>query len=84
VKDLPVGARQHYEYAKSLQQDGQLGRRHREFDATLKFDPKHVGAHYRLALLRQDQSKFDAAAENMKPRPLDQKTPTCVTTTLTP
>src|SRR5437016_1284215 len=34
----------------------------REFDTTLRFDPKHVGAHYGLALVRQDQSKFEAAA----------------------
>src|SRR5438067_4964130 len=63
VKDLPVGARQHYEYAKSLQRDGQLDAAARELDAALSFDPKHAEAHYALALLRQDQSKFEAAAE---------------------
>jgi len=76
VQDLPVGARQHYEYAKSLHQDGQLDAAAREFDATLKFDPKHAGAHYALALLRQDQSKFDAAAEQYEAAlPLDPKNP---------
>jgi Tfp pilus assembly protein PilF len=63
VQDVPVGARQHYEYAKSLYQGGQFDAAAREFDATLKFDPKHAGAHYGLALVRQDQSKFEAAAE---------------------
>jgi Tfp pilus assembly protein PilF len=63
VQDLPVGARQHFEYAKSLHQDGQLDAAARELDATLRFDPKHAGARYALALLRQDQSKFNAAAE---------------------
>src|SRR5436190_2740751 len=63
VQDLPVGARQHYEYAKSLYHAGQLDAAAHELDATLKFDPKHAGAHYALALLRQSQSKFDAAAE---------------------
>jgi Tfp pilus assembly protein PilF len=63
VQDLPVGARQHFEYAKSLHQDGQLDAAARELDAALRFDPKHAGARYALALLRQDQSKFNAAAE---------------------
>jgi Tfp pilus assembly protein PilF len=76
VQDLPVGARQHYEYAKSLHQNGQLDAAAREFDATLKFDPKHAGAHYALALLRQDQSKFDAAAEQYEAAlQLDPKNP---------
>jgi Tfp pilus assembly protein PilF len=76
VKDLPVGARQHYEYAKSLQHDGQLDAAAREFDTALSFDPKYAGAHYALALLRQSQSKFDAAAEQYEAAlPLDPRNP---------
>src|SRR5438477_3601961 len=74
VQDLPVGARQHYEYAKSLYHAGQLDAAAHELDATLKFDPKHAGAHHALALLRQSQSKFDAAAEQYAAAlPLDPK-----------
>jgi len=74
VQDLPVGARQHYEYAKSLYHAGQLDAAAHELDATLKFDPKHAGARYALALLRQDQSKFDAAAEQYEAvLPLDPR-----------
>jgi len=74
VQDLPVGARQHYEYAKSLYHAGQLDAAAHELDATLKFDPKHAGARYALALLRQDQSKFDAAAEQYEAAlPLDPR-----------
>jgi Tfp pilus assembly protein PilF len=74
VRDLPVGARQHYEYAKNLYHAGQLDAAAHELDATLKFDPKHAGAHYALALLRQDQSKFEAAAEQYEAAlPLDPK-----------
>jgi Tfp pilus assembly protein PilF len=74
VQDLPVGARQHYEYAKSLYRAGQLDAAAHELDATLKFDPKHAGARYALALLRQDQSKFDAAAEQYEAAlPLDPR-----------
>src|SRR5437773_2219435 len=76
VQDLPVGARQHYEYAKSLYHAGQLDAAAHELDATLKFDPKHAGAHYALALLRQSQSKFDAAAEQYEAAlPLDPRNP---------
>src|SRR5204863_2155142 len=76
VQDLPVGARQHYEYAKSLQHNGQLDAAAREFDTALNFDPKYSGAHYSLALLRQDQSKFDAAAKQYEAAlSLDPKNP---------
>ena len=76
VQDLPVGARQHYEYAKSLYHAGQLDAAAHELDATLKFDPKHAGARYALALLRQDQSKFEAAAEQYQAAlPLDSRNP---------
>jgi Tfp pilus assembly protein PilF len=74
VRDLPVGARQHYEYANSLRQDGQLAPAAREFEIALRFDPKHTGARYGLALLLQNQSKFDAAAEQYELAiPLDPK-----------
>src|SRR5438270_9387220 len=74
VRDLPVGARQHYEYANSLRQDGQLAAAAREFEIALHFDPKHAGARSALALLLQNQSKFDAAAEQYELAiPLDPK-----------
>src|SRR5437762_8425918 len=74
VRDLPVGARQHYEYANSLRQDGQLAAAAQEFEVALHFDPKHAGARYALALLLQNQSKFDAAAEQFQLAiPLDPK-----------
>jgi Tfp pilus assembly protein PilF len=63
VQDLPVGARQHYEYGVSLQHDGQLDAAATEFQTAIKFDPKHAGAAYGLALVWQNQSKFDAAVE---------------------
>ena len=74
VRDLPGGARQHYEYANSLRQDGQLAAAAREFEIALHFDPKHAGARSALALLLQNQSKFDAAAEQYELAiPLDPK-----------
>src|SRR5437667_3040604 len=74
VRDLPVGARQHYEYANSLRKDGQVAAAAREFEIALGYDPKHAGARYGLALLLQNQSKFDAAAEQYDlATPLDPK-----------
>lgn len=61
VQDLPKGARQHYEYAATLQKVGQLESAEREYRAALGFDRKHAKAHYGLALLLQNESKFDAA-----------------------
>jgi tetratricopeptide (TPR) repeat protein len=63
VQDLPVGARQHYEYGNSLQHDGQLEAAAKEYRTALRFDPRHAAAHYGLALVLQSESKFDAAAE---------------------
>ena len=63
AQDLPVGARQHYEYGASLQSEGQLDAAATEFKTALKFDPKHAAASYALALVLQNQSKFDAAVE---------------------
>ena len=74
VRDLPVGARQHYEYANSLRKDGQVAAAAREFEIALGYDPKHASARYGLALLLQNQSKFDAAAEQYDlATPLDPK-----------
>ncbi|PYI87979.1 MAG: hypothetical protein DMF03_12175 [Verrucomicrobia bacterium] len=74
VRDLPVGARQHYEYANSLRKNGQVAAAAREFEIALGYDPKHAGARYGLALLLQNQSKFDAAAEQYDlATPLDPK-----------
>ena len=74
VRDLPVGARQHYEYANSLAQDGQIDAAAPEFELALRYDAKHAGARYGLALLLQKQSKFDAAAEQYELAiPLDPK-----------
>src|SRR5437588_4129856 len=74
VRDLPVGARQHYEYANSLRQDGQLAAAAREFEIALGFDPKHAAARYGLGLVLQNQSKFDAAAGQYELAiPLDPK-----------
>ena len=74
VRDLPVGARRHYEYANSLRQDGQLAAAAREFEIALGFDPKHAAARYGLGLVLQNQSKFDAAAGQYELAiPLDPK-----------
>ncbi len=76
VQDLPNGARPHYEYAATLQREGQLDSAEREFRSALSFDPKHTRAHYGLALLLQNQSKFDAAAAEYESAvPLDPKDP---------
>lgn len=63
VRDLPAGARQHYEYGTGLQKDGQFEPAAREFETALRSDENHAGARYGLALVRQSQNKFDAAAE---------------------
>src|SRR6266446_2080902 len=61
VKDLPVGARQHYEYAKSLQQDGQFKEAAEQYNIALGFDPNDAKAHMNLALALNGEAKFDAA-----------------------
>jgi Tfp pilus assembly protein PilF len=66
--DLPVGARQHSNYAKALQDAGRLDEAAEEFSTALRFNPNSAKAHANLATvligkgnLEEAQTHFEAA-----------------------
>ena len=68
VADLPVGARQHSNYAKALQDAGRLDEAAEEFSTALRFNPNSAKAHANLATvligkgnLEEAQTHFEAA-----------------------
>lgn len=62
VQDLPVGARQHYNYGAALHQAGQFERAGEEYEIALRYQPRLTKAHINYAQLLADEKKFDAAA----------------------
>jgi tetratricopeptide (TPR) repeat protein len=61
VADLPVGARQHYNYGTALQNAGRLDEAIQEFDTALRFNPNYTKAHVNLANALAARSKLDKA-----------------------
>jgi tetratricopeptide (TPR) repeat protein len=61
VADLPVGARQHYNYGTALQKAGRLDEAAEQFYTALRFDPAYTKAHINLAKALMDESKLDEA-----------------------
>src|SRR5712691_5044869 len=61
VADLPVGARQHYNYGTALQKAGRLDEAAEQFYTALRFDPVYTKAHINLAKVLMDESKLDEA-----------------------
>jgi len=61
VADLPVGARQHYNYGTALQKAGRLDEAAEQFYTALRFDPVYTKAHINLARVLMDESKLDEA-----------------------
>src|SRR6266705_1784948 len=68
VADIPVGARQHSNYAKALQEAGRLDEAAEEFSTAQRFNPSSAKAHANLATvligkgnLEEAQTHFEAA-----------------------
>jgi Tfp pilus assembly protein PilF len=66
VADLPIGARQHYNYGAILQKAGKLDEAAQQYEIALAANPKYSSAHYNLGQLLLDQSKIDMAAPHLE------------------
>ncbi len=64
VADLPLGARQHYNYGTALQKAGRFDEATQEFYTALHFDPAYTKAHLNLANALIGQSKLDEAQQH--------------------
>ena len=66
VADVPVGAKQHFDYGLALQKEGNWEQAEEQYKIALGFKPADVKAHMNLATVLMAQNKFDAAASHMK------------------
>jgi Tfp pilus assembly protein PilF len=66
VADVPVGAKQHFDYGSALQKEGRLEEAVEQYKIALQFNPKDPNTHMNFALALTGQSKFDAAVPHME------------------
>ena len=66
VEDVPVGARQHFDYGLALQKEGQWERAEEQYKIALSYKPTDAKSHMNLATVLMAQAKYDAAAPHME------------------
>jgi tetratricopeptide (TPR) repeat protein len=66
VADVPVGAKQHFDYGLALQKEGQWERAEEQYKIALGFKPTDAKSHMNLATVLMDQAKYDAAVPHME------------------
>jgi Tfp pilus assembly protein PilF len=66
VEDVPVGAKQHFDYGLALQKEGQWERAEAQYKTALSFKPTDAQAHRNLAAVLMAQAKYDAAVPQME------------------
>ena len=66
VADVPVGAKQHFDYGLALQKEGQWEQAEEQYKIALGFKPADAKSHMNLAAVFMAQAKFDAAAQHME------------------
>jgi len=66
VADVPVGAKQHFDYGLALQKEGQWEKAEEQYKIALGFKPADAEAHMNLATVLTAQAKFDAAVPHME------------------
>jgi tetratricopeptide (TPR) repeat protein len=66
VEDVPVGAKQHFDYGLALQKEGQWERAEEQYKMALGFKPADAKSHMNLAVVLTAQAKYDAAASHME------------------
>ncbi|HEU5246392.1 MAG TPA: tetratricopeptide repeat protein [Candidatus Udaeobacter sp.] len=66
VADVPVGAKQHFDYGLALQKEGQWERAEEQYKIALGFKPTDAKSHMNLATVLMAQAKYDAAVPHME------------------
>jgi Tfp pilus assembly protein PilF len=66
VADVPVGAKQHFDYGLALQKEGQWEQAEEQYKTALGFKPGDAKSHMNLATVLMAQAKFDAAASHLE------------------
>jgi tetratricopeptide (TPR) repeat protein len=66
VQDVPVGAKQRFDYGLALQKEGQWEKAEEQYKIALGFKPADAKSHMNLATVLTAQAKYDAAAPHME------------------
>jgi Flp pilus assembly protein TadD len=66
VADVPMGAKQHFDYGVALQKESRLEEAEEQYKMALHFKPADPKAHMNLAVALMAQAKFDEAAPHME------------------
>jgi Tfp pilus assembly protein PilF len=66
VEDVPVGAKQHFDYGSALQKEGQWEGAEEQYKVALGFQPADAKGHMNLATVLMAQAKYDTAASQME------------------
>lgn len=66
VADVPVGAKQHFDYGLALQNEGQWEQAEQQYKTALSFKPTDAKAQMNLAVVLTSQNKFDEAVPHME------------------
>src|SRR6266480_1218014 len=66
VADVPIGAKQHFDYGQALQKEGKWAQAEEQYKIALGFKSSDVKSHMNLATVLMAQAKYDAAVRHME------------------
>jgi Tfp pilus assembly protein PilF len=66
VADVPIGAKQHFDYAQALQKEGKWAQAEEQYKIALGFKSSDAKSHMNLATVLMAQAKYDAAGRHME------------------
>jgi len=66
VADVPIGAKQHFDYGQALQKEGKWEHAEEQYKIALGFKSSDAKSHMNLATVLMAQAKYDAAARHME------------------
>jgi Tfp pilus assembly protein PilF len=66
VADVPIGAKQHFDYGQALQKEGKWSQAEEQYKIALGFKSSDAKSHMNLATVLMAQAKYDAAARQLE------------------
>jgi Tfp pilus assembly protein PilF len=66
VADVPIGAKQHFDYGKALQKESKWAEAEEQYKIALGFESSDAKSHMNLATVLMAQAKYDAAARHVE------------------
>jgi Tfp pilus assembly protein PilF len=66
VADVPIGAKQHFDYGLALQKEGKWTQAEEQYKIALGFKSSDAKSHMNLATVLMAQAKYDAAVRHME------------------